>query len=266
MPQKEIFARLLGHGLTKEGAAAMMGNMYCESLLKSNNVENRYENKLLGTDESYTLAVNSRAMSREQFIYDQYGYGLCQWTFWSRKGELYDYLIYNGKSIDDELGQVDFCVKELKSPQFKKVYNMLCSTSDIQAATIQVCADYENPDGRNNKDRWEAAFRIFNECTGVIADASSSIMSNGSQPVINQNGTLATSIYWPPRTICIGMDGPDVEIAKAILAVKGYYGDDRSYDFTSEFASAVSEYQAANSLTPDKIIGPKTWRSMGVMV
>jgi len=60
-----------------------MGNLYYESSLNSKNLQGTYEKKLNMTDESYTKAVDNKTYTN--FIKDSAGYGLAQWTYWSRK-------------------------------------------------------------------------------------------------------------------------------------------------------------------------------------
>lgn len=74
------------------GVAGLMGNLYAESSLKSNNLQNT-GNKTLGlTDAEYTDKVDKKLISRSKFVRDGYGYGLAQWTSRSRKENLYDYV------------------------------------------------------------------------------------------------------------------------------------------------------------------------------
>ena len=81
--EEQIFNFLIGKGMTPAGAAGLMGNLYAESGLKPTNLENTYERALGLTDEAYTAAVDSGAYA--DFVNDCAGYGLAQWTFWSRK-------------------------------------------------------------------------------------------------------------------------------------------------------------------------------------
>ena len=60
------------------GVAGIMGNMYAESGLRPNNLQNSYEKKLGYTDSSYTSAVDKKIYTN--FVYDKDGYGLVQWT------------------------------------------------------------------------------------------------------------------------------------------------------------------------------------------
>ena len=63
-----------------------MGNLYAESGLNPQNLQNIYEKKLGYSDASYTAAVDNGFYS--DFVHDSAGYGLAQWTFWSRKQAL----------------------------------------------------------------------------------------------------------------------------------------------------------------------------------
>ena len=78
-----------------------MGNLKAESALNPKNLQNSYEKKLNYTDDTYTLAVDNGILSREAFSKDSAGYGLAQWTYWSRKQGLYDYIKGQNRSIGD---------------------------------------------------------------------------------------------------------------------------------------------------------------------
>ena len=94
------------------GAAAIMGNLQAESAINPRNLQNSYEKKLGYSDESYTAAVDSGRISREKFMNDSAGYGLAQWTHYSRKKNLYDWLIPD-VSIGDLGGQLRFLIMEI---------------------------------------------------------------------------------------------------------------------------------------------------------
>ena len=81
--EERIWNYLIGKGLSSAGAAGLMGNLFAESALNPKNLQNSYEKKLGYTDDSYTVAVDNG--SYDNFVHDSAGYGLAQWTFWSRK-------------------------------------------------------------------------------------------------------------------------------------------------------------------------------------
>lgn len=94
--EKIIWDYLKQKGLSDYGAAGLMGNLYAESGLNPQNLQNTYEKKLGYTDVSYTDAVDSGSYSN--FVNDSAGYGLAQWTFWSRK-RLFFFLLKAEKSL-----------------------------------------------------------------------------------------------------------------------------------------------------------------------
>ena len=55
--EEKIWNYLKGAGLNDCGAAGLMGNLYAESGLRPDNLQNTYEQKLGMTDTSYTAPV-----------------------------------------------------------------------------------------------------------------------------------------------------------------------------------------------------------------
>ena len=111
MSESTIWNFLKQKGLSDCGAAGLMGNLYAESGLKSTNLQNSYEKKLGLSDEDYTAQIDAGIY--QDFVHDSAGYGLAQWTFWSRKQALLSFALSRGKSIGDLEMQLDFLWKEL---------------------------------------------------------------------------------------------------------------------------------------------------------
>jgi hypothetical protein len=99
MSEKKIWSFFKGAGMNDYGVAGLMGNLYAESGLSPTNLQNSYNKKLKMTDEQYTKAVDNG--SYKNFIKDSAGYGLAQWTYWSRKQNLLTYAQKTEKSIGD---------------------------------------------------------------------------------------------------------------------------------------------------------------------
>ncbi len=57
--EEKIWNFLTGKGLNSYGAAGLMGNLFAESGLNPQNLQNSYEKKLGFTDATYTAAVDS---------------------------------------------------------------------------------------------------------------------------------------------------------------------------------------------------------------
>ena len=139
--EKTIWDFLHGKIGNAYGAAGMMGNLYAESALRPNNLQNTYEKKLGMTDAEYTSAVDSGSYTN--FIKDSAGYGLAQWTYWSRKQALLEFAQAAGKSIGDLRMQLDFLWKELQG--YTSVLNTLKTATTVKAASDAVLTGYERP-------------------------------------------------------------------------------------------------------------------------
>lgn len=141
MSGQEVFNYLVAAGLTKEGAAGLMGNLYAESGIRSNNLQNSFEKSLGMNDAEYTAAVDNGTY--ENFVRDSAGYGLAQWTYWSRKQELLNYRNAAGTSIGNCKMQINFLLKELKG--YPTLYRTLTTTNSIADASRDVLQIYEKP-------------------------------------------------------------------------------------------------------------------------
>lgn len=124
------------------GVFGLMGNLMAESGLKANNLQNSYNKKLNISDEDYTLVVDENAYP--DFVTDKAGYGLAQWTYWSRKQKLLQYAQAYGCSIGDENMQVDFMIGELMA-SYPSVLNVLKTATSIREASDCVLTQYERP-------------------------------------------------------------------------------------------------------------------------
>lgn len=124
------------------GVFGLMGNLMAESGLKANNLQNSYNKKLNISDEDYTMVVDEGAYP--DFVTDKAGYGLAQWTYWSRKQKLLQYAQAYGCSIGDENMQVDFMIGELMA-SYPSVLNVLKTATSIREASDCVLTQYERP-------------------------------------------------------------------------------------------------------------------------
>ena len=124
------------------GVAGLMGNLYAESALRSNNLQNTYEKKLGYADAVYTAAVDNGTYTN--FVKDSAGYGLAQWTYWSRKEALLKYAQSKKKSIGDFDMQLEFLWKEL-SESYKGVVTDLKNAKSVLEASNSVLTKFECP-------------------------------------------------------------------------------------------------------------------------
>ena len=124
------------------GVAGLMGNLYAESGLRTNNLQNAFEKSLGMTDDQYTAAVDNGTYSKDSFVKDKAGYGLAQWTFWSRKEGLYNYK--GGKSIANLDVQLGFLWFEL-STGYAGTLQALQSAQSVYQASTAVLTQFERP-------------------------------------------------------------------------------------------------------------------------
>lgn len=173
--ERAIWNFLTVKGLSPAGVAGLMGNLYAESGLKPQNLQNSFEKKLGYTDDSYTAAVDSGQYTN--FVHDSAGYGLAQWTFWSRKEALLNYAKKTGTSIGDLVMQLDFLIQELKG--YTAVWEVLRTARTVQEASNIVLTKYERPADMSSavKARRAAYGQDFYD---FYTDKEITIMSNSS--------------------------------------------------------------------------------------
>ena len=129
------------------GVAGLMGNLYVESRLESQFLEGSYSRKLGLSSDQYTKAVDSRTYTN--FVHDSAGYGLAQWTYWSRKEALLNYAKANGKSIGNLNMQLNYLWEELQ--KYKTVLAVLKSAKSVREASDIVVERYEKPANQSEK-------------------------------------------------------------------------------------------------------------------
>lgn len=258
MSKTTIWARLKEKGFSDTACAAIMGNMQQESAFRSNNVEDRSGIP----DETYTAQVDNGSYSRHQFLSDAYGYGLCQWTYYTRKIALYDLAKSRGVSVADEQMQIDLLVQELQS-DYMSVYDVLMSGASLYDMTAKFMRSFENPADQSAgaiNYRVGLAQAIYQEFAGTVPDIPS---GDGTEPSGGGDepegpDTPATP-FWPPRVICKGMVGSDVAALQALLIAHGYNCDGIDGDFGLKTNNMLMAYQAENGLAADGIAGRYTW-------
>lgn len=125
--------------------AGMIGNLDKESALLANNLQNSYERTIGMSDEGYTAAVDAGIYTKDQFINDKAGYGLAQWTFWSRKKALYEFVKEDqGLSIGNMVGQTAFLLYELNK-DFSGLVARLKAATSVREASDLILTEFEKP-------------------------------------------------------------------------------------------------------------------------
>jgi len=142
MTAREMYDYLVRAGMTPAGACGAMGNIRAESGAIANNLQNSYEKKLGYTDATYTAAVDNGTYTG--FDNDRAGYGLCQWTYPTRKKNLRLFAKDAGKSIGDPEMQLGFFLKELRE-SFPAVLAVLKTAKTVREASDAMLLKFERP-------------------------------------------------------------------------------------------------------------------------
>lgn len=138
--EKQIWDYLMKTINNAYGVAGLLGNIKAESNLKPTNLQNTYERKFGLSDEDYTNQVDNGTYTN--FIKDSAGYGLVQWTYWSRKQNLYNYCKGKGASIGCCETQLDFMIQELKG---YGLLDYLQNAKSVREASDKILLKYEKP-------------------------------------------------------------------------------------------------------------------------
>ena len=160
MPNKEQIARKIwkyftSKGWSDEGVAGLLGNIEKESYVQCVIVQGDLHDPKFKKSIAYTEAADSAETEAEMkkcFIRDSKGYGLCQWTYHTRKRGLLNYARSLGKSVGDPDVQIAFLFEELeggknaihiltKKGMLKKVKN----ATSVKEATDIILLYFEAP-------------------------------------------------------------------------------------------------------------------------
>ena len=139
---KKIWDKLKSLGYNDYAISGIMGNLKAESNLVANNLQNSYNKSLGMTDEEYTEKVDKKEYI--SFVVDTAGYGLAQWTYWSRKAKLLLFCQSRGKSIGDTETQLLFLDEELRT-SYQSLYGQLKKCRDVNTASDLILKQYERP-------------------------------------------------------------------------------------------------------------------------
>lgn len=169
--EKVIWDYLMGKLNNAYGTAGMMGNLFAESSLRPENLQNTFEKRLGMSDTQYADAVNNGSYTN--FVHDSAGWGLAQWTFWSRKDGLQKLMKQRNKPIYDLNTQLDWLWQELNT-SYKGTLNIIKNATTVQQASDEVLVNFEHPGavddpnkvGKVKAQRLEYSMIFYNRYSG----------------------------------------------------------------------------------------------------
>ena len=151
-----IMRRLIGHyGLSENGAAGLVGNLWGESACIPNRIEgSRPETPMTAMDfydriSTFTAGEIAGRNAGKRLGPKLAGVGLAQWTEASRRSGLFQHE-YAGRRLGPEIlfdmdAQIDYLFAELRM-SYAKVYKRLCDPAvTVDAASDEVMYRFESP-------------------------------------------------------------------------------------------------------------------------
>ena len=187
---EKIWYFLKAAGMNDYGAAATMANINAESALRPDNLQNTYEKKLGMTDAQYVAAVDAGTYTN--FVHDAAGFGLCQWTYWSRKQNLLNYAKNAGTSIADMEMQLGFMLQELKA--YPSLWNLLKTATTVKTASDAFMCSYERPADQSEAAKTRRAnygLEYFKQFAGTQAPEAEPEKEDAGQTVTYATEELA---------------------------------------------------------------------------
>jgi hypothetical protein len=140
-----VIAELMKAGMSKNGAAGLVGNLSAESGVDSTRAQGEFGAGI----GKYLARIRNGEIDRDTFINDGVGFGLAQWTDEKRKGALWDYAQSRGADIGDMGLQLEFLLNELRT-NYKDVYEKLCRGDiSIREASDAVLHGFERPEDQS---------------------------------------------------------------------------------------------------------------------
>lgn len=261
----DYLIKLIGN---EYGAAGMMGNLYAESHLNPQNLQNTSNKRFNVTDEQYTQLVDNNIYMN--FVRDSAGYGLAQWTTSGRKQALLVFAnTYKGGqrvSIGNLNMQLDFLAKELKTSYKSTLVGLKSATSVLEASNI-VLKKFERPRDQSEgvqKTRASYGMNFYNKyATGkkvngsntadvilafqIAANQTGAVDSNGNK--LEEDGKYGPNTDYVAKTVCLakGTRGSLVEWLQSFLNI------DTDGKFGPATESSVNAYKKAVGLIENGI-------------
>lgn len=184
--------------------AGIMGNLYAESALRPTNLQNNFEKKIKLSDEEYTKQVDNGTYMN--FVNDSAGYGLAQWTFYTRKEKLLSFAKKQHKSIGDLLMQLDFLWQELSTNYKASTLVPLKGAKTVQEASNIFLTQFERPADQSDDvklHRGEYAKKYYTQfSTSITSEIKNEQTTSSLENIKFSNSELAELISISPnRTI-----------------------------------------------------------------
>jgi len=255
MSKQDLWNAIRAKGYSEKATAVILGHATAESGCECDRVQGDFSpNRSLS--KRYTYQVDSGIIDRDSFVYrgpNGSGYGLVQWTYFSRKLGLYNTAKKYGMSIGSEKVAVEWLNEELHQAEYSEVLAALKSDRSIREISDVFMHKFEKPYDQSEAacaQRANFAQEIFNEFSGK---------SVKPDPKPDPSSDIPVTEFWPPRMIDKSMDGDDVLVLQSILLARGYSLLTANGIFDESTEKALKHFQADHKLASDGVCGTATW-------
>lgn len=163
------------------GVSGLMGNLQAESYLTPYRMQSEYSESA-NISLSYATDVVQGNITRTQFVaqnqtsityngvtYGGTGFGLAQWTYYTRKQNLYDWRINNGYVDFGVNCTVSFLLHELQT-DYRGCYDAIINATSLRSISDYIMVNFENPADQSESakvHRYRLSQAIFNDYSGI---------------------------------------------------------------------------------------------------
>lgn len=250
MSKQQIYNLLRQGGLSQSGALAMMGNWQCESGLEPNRLQGDFS-PYRTVSKDYVRRIENFTLQRDQFAHDSKGFGLAQWTYYSRKQALWDTWHKSGLSIASAELQVKFALYELQT-DYSGLLGYLKVTNDLYEATARICREFERPAVNNIDARFQAATTLKYE---INLDSKTEEPANQKEEPKADQGLVLPDLQ-------INSTGDPVILLQAALNVRGYNCGKADGIFGAKTQSALNAFKRDKGMKTDGKADALTWAEL----
>lgn len=251
--KQTIYNTFRKHGLTEAAALAFLGNWQCESGNEPFRLQGDFS-PYRTASKAYVQGLENGSISKQQFQNDQKGFGLAQWTYWSRKADLYDFWKASGKAIDNAEMQTEFAMKELRE-SYGALLDFLKATNDVFTATSRICREYERPAVNNIDARFADANKIKYEIDLNAWEDGGDDPEPDPVPQPQKDELVLRTIDKNCK------DFPEIYLLQSLLLCRGYDVEVTGV-WTDELTDCVKVFQRHNGLDADGVVGKLTWNKL----
>lgn len=200
---KAVWDDLMTYIGNEIGVAAMMGNLYAESFIIPYRCERDYssDNKFLPS-RNYTRDVDNGTISESAFVNgglyeNKPGYGLAQWSYYTRKQGYYNAWKNGSYSSIGSLELALYYLKYELESDYASTLATLQNATDIRIASTYVLFNFENPDDKGTAvqdQRYRYSQDIYDIYSGSAPVERKSLTITPSSASIVDGDTITINV------------------------------------------------------------------------